>query len=75
MVDDSDSSIQYSGSGWFSYSGSMSEVGNFGPTYQNTLHGTNSSGSLSLSFHGEFYSPVPLTVTFRSNKTLFRHYC
>jgi hypothetical protein len=56
VVDDSDPLIQYSGSGWFRDGGSMDGVGNFGPTFQHTLHGTNSSDSLSFSFHGVFHS-------------------
>ena len=55
VVDDSDPQIQYSGSGWFRDSGSVDSVGNFGPTYQHSLHGTNSSSSFSFSFHGKFY--------------------
>jgi hypothetical protein len=56
VVDDSDPAIQYSGSGWFRDNrGSLDGVGNFGPTYLHTVHGTNSSDSLSFSFHGGFH--------------------
>ncbi|KAG6812612.1 hypothetical protein H0H92_001831 [Tricholoma furcatifolium] len=53
VVDDSDSQIQYSGEGWFADQGSENDVGNFGPTYENTLHGTKENGdSFSFSFSG-----------------------
>ncbi|TFK31633.1 hypothetical protein BDQ12DRAFT_693806, partial [Crucibulum laeve] len=52
VVDDTDSSINYVGDGWFQDHGSTDNSGNFGPTYQHTLHGTKSNASLSYSFSG-----------------------
>lgn len=52
IVDDVDPSIQYTGS-WFSTQGTLG-LGNAsdGPPYENTLHGANSSASLSFAFNG-----------------------
>ncbi|KAG6826442.1 hypothetical protein H0H92_015769 [Tricholoma furcatifolium] len=47
VVDDSDSQLQYSGQGWFADQGSEDNVGNYGPTYENTLHGTKENGDSS----------------------------
>jgi hypothetical protein len=55
-VDDVDSQIQYTGP-WFPDQGSQDSVGNFGPPYQSTMHGTISNASLSFAFHGEHYFP------------------
>lgn len=52
IVDDVDSSIQYTGP-WYPDQGSRDTVGNFGPSYQSTLHGVNSNASLSFAFNGE----------------------
>jgi hypothetical protein len=56
MVDDTDPSIHYTGTGqgWFQDEGSRDGVGNFGATYNHTLHGTKSNGSFSFSFQGDF---------------------
>ena len=54
IVDDVDSQIHYTGP-WFPEEGGLNNVGNFGPPYQNTMHGTNASASLSFAFSGEFY--------------------
>ncbi|KAH9484548.1 hypothetical protein JR316_0004030 [Psilocybe cubensis] len=51
-VDDTDSRIQYTGSGWFQDPGPHDNVGNYGPAYKSTLHGTISDGSLSFNFAG-----------------------
>jgi hypothetical protein len=52
VVDDTDSNIQYSGP-WFSdSSGSQDNVGNFGPAYKSTLHGTKANASFSYAFSG-----------------------
>jgi len=58
IVDDTDSQIQYTGS-WVPDQGSQDSVGNYGPPYRNTMHGTKSNASLSFSFHGErhFFFP------------------
>jgi hypothetical protein len=53
MVDDTDSSIHYTGQGWFQDTGSRDGAGNFGPTYKHILHGTKSDGSFSFQFNGE----------------------
>ena len=54
IVDDADSSVQYTGQGWFQDTGSRDGAGNFGPAYRHTLHGTKSDGSFSFPFHGEY---------------------
>jgi hypothetical protein len=61
-VDDVDSQIQYTGPWFPDQGGSQDSVGNFGPPYQNTLHGTNSSASLSFPFHGEHHFPKFVTL-------------
>lgn len=54
IVDDADSRIQYSNSAWFlDQSGSLDTIGNFGPSYEKTLHGTNIGSSFSFHFTGE----------------------
>ncbi|KAF4617200.1 hypothetical protein D9613_005641 [Agrocybe pediades] len=53
VVDDNDPGIQYVGPWFLDTSGSQDTVGNFGPPYLETLHGTKSSASLSYSFTGE----------------------
>ncbi|KAG6899731.1 hypothetical protein C0993_007388 [Termitomyces sp. T159_Od127] len=52
IVDDSDPKIHYSGAGWFVARGSQDDVGNFGPTYNKTSHGTTGNDSLSFSLDG-----------------------
>lgn len=52
MVDDTDTSIQYSGP-WVQPDASIYDVqGNFGPTYKQSLHGTTGVASLSYAFNG-----------------------
>ncbi|KAF8801613.1 hypothetical protein BYT27DRAFT_7197850 [Phlegmacium glaucopus] len=51
IVDDVDSRIQYTGP-WFPDEGSQDSVGNYGPPYQSTMHGTKSNASLSFAFNG-----------------------
>lgn len=55
IVDDADSSIQYSGPWFFDSKGTQDAVGNFGPAYQDTLHGTTLNASLSFSFSGQSF--------------------
>ncbi|KAH6888342.1 hypothetical protein BKA70DRAFT_1079473, partial [Coprinopsis sp. MPI-PUGE-AT-0042] len=52
VVDNMDSSIDYNGSGWFTTNEAKENIGNFGPTYLSTLHGTNSSAELLFTFNG-----------------------
>ncbi|KAF9458804.1 hypothetical protein BDZ94DRAFT_1123479, partial [Collybia nuda] len=52
VIDDSDHAIRYSGVGWFQDNGSQDGIGNFGPTYLRTLHGTNVNGGLAYTFNG-----------------------
>ena len=52
IVDDVDPNIQYTGP-WYPDQGSRDSAGNFGPSYQSTLHGVNSNASLSYAFNGE----------------------
>ncbi|TFK31634.1 hypothetical protein BDQ12DRAFT_105831 [Crucibulum laeve] len=66
VVDDTDRNINYVGDGWFQDHGSTDSSGNFGPTYQHTLHGTKSNASLSYSFSGSDIH-VYGTTTIRNN--------
>ncbi|KAG6867677.1 hypothetical protein C0993_012485 [Termitomyces sp. T159_Od127] len=52
VIDDTDTQIHYTGSGWFLDQGSQDHVGNFGPTYKKTSHGTKGNDSFSFSFDG-----------------------
>ncbi|KAF5316677.1 hypothetical protein D9619_006223 [Psilocybe cf. subviscida] len=53
VVDDSDPRILYSSSpSWFTISDPMANVGNYGPTYNSTQHGTHSSASFEFNFSG-----------------------
>ncbi|KAF9560134.1 hypothetical protein CPC08DRAFT_637020, partial [Agrocybe pediades] len=52
VVDDNDSSIFYSDSWFLDDTKQKDDVGNFGPTLQGTLHGTNSNGTFTFSFSG-----------------------
>ena len=54
-MDDVDSQIQYTGP-WFPDQGSQDSVGNFGPPYLSTMHGTKSNASLSFAFQGVSFS-------------------
>lgn len=51
VVDDVDSAINYTGP-WFQDQGTQDSVGNFGPAYRSTLHGTKNNASLSFAFTG-----------------------
>ncbi|EFI28315.1 hypothetical protein CC1G_13844 [Coprinopsis cinerea okayama7 len=51
VVDNRDSGIAYEGP-WFTVNDSFDNVGNFGPTYLSTLHGTNETARLSYEFDG-----------------------
>ncbi|KAG5638613.1 hypothetical protein H0H81_011503 [Sphagnurus paluster] len=61
VVDDTDSRILYSGQGWFQDQGSEDNVGNFGPTYLRTSHGTKANGSASFAFEGTSVAVVGTT--------------
>jgi len=54
VVDDTDPTIEYTGP-WFQDTGSQDNVGNFGPAYLSSLHGTNQSASLSFAFNGKLH--------------------
>ncbi|PPR02068.1 hypothetical protein CVT24_011167 [Panaeolus cyanescens] len=51
-VDDTNPSIQYTGPWFVDGTGSQDNRGNFGPTYNKTLHGTIENASLSFTFSG-----------------------
>jgi len=51
VVDDTGPGITYTGP-WFPDQGSQNSLGNFGPPYLSTLHGTDSDASFSYSFNG-----------------------
>lgn len=52
-VDDTNPLIQYAGPWFLDGTGSQDKNGNFGPTYNKTLHGTIQDASLSFTFSGE----------------------
>ena len=51
LVDDTDPSIQYSGP-WFEVQHTEGNLGDFGPPFENTLHGVNVNATFSYSFSG-----------------------
>ncbi|KAF8163682.1 hypothetical protein B0H34DRAFT_672630 [Crassisporium funariophilum] len=51
IVDDTDPGIKYMGP-WFQDQGSQNAVGNWGPVFNNTSHGSKSNASLSYAFNG-----------------------
>ncbi|KAF8802798.1 hypothetical protein BYT27DRAFT_7111408 [Phlegmacium glaucopus] len=57
IVDDFKSEIQYTGP-WFPDAGSEYSLGSNGPPYKDTLHGTKSDASLSLTFSGTQFKVV-----------------
>ncbi|PPQ75109.1 hypothetical protein CVT24_010064 [Panaeolus cyanescens] len=52
IVDDVDSRVQYSQQWFVDNTGKTNNLGNFGPTFGNTLHGVNTSASLKFDFIG-----------------------
>ncbi|KAF9458806.1 hypothetical protein BDZ94DRAFT_1300969 [Collybia nuda] len=52
VIDDTDPNIKYEGEGWFQDNVSQDDLGNFGPTYEHTLHGTKANSSLTYTFQG-----------------------
>ncbi|KAF7300367.1 hypothetical protein HMN09_00920000 [Mycena chlorophos] len=54
VVDDADDSIHYASNGWYiANPQALNALGNFGPVYKNTSHGTTTNGStLSFGFSG-----------------------
>ncbi|KAF8912183.1 hypothetical protein CPB84DRAFT_1820846 [Gymnopilus junonius] len=52
VVDDTDPSIHYTGPWFADTSGSQDNIGNYGPSYQSTLHGTKQDASFSFAFTG-----------------------
>jgi hypothetical protein len=60
VYDDHDShTIQYSGH-WFANTSAEENLGNFGPPYLHTLHGTNHDASISFEFDGAQHLPLCL---------------
>ena len=63
LVDDTNPNIQYSGP-WFTAQNTQLNTGNFGPPFQNTLHGVGADASFSYSFSGMprwllcFWTPI-----------------
>jgi hypothetical protein len=51
VIDDTDSSIQYSGP-WFEVNNTQIDTGFNGLPFQNTLHGVNVTASFSFNFSG-----------------------
>ncbi|KAJ7248174.1 hypothetical protein B0H12DRAFT_1186624 [Mycena haematopus] len=52
-VDDTDPSIQYGSTGWFvADSTKLDTLGNYGPVYNGTSHGTTTAATLSFPFNG-----------------------
>ncbi|KAF8808392.1 hypothetical protein BYT27DRAFT_7337774 [Phlegmacium glaucopus] len=66
LVDDTNSNIQYSGP-WFAAQNTQLNTGNFGPPFQNTLHGVNVDASFSYSFSGSSVSVMGTSVTTNSS--------
>ena len=66
VVDDTDPDITYSGQ-WFLDQGTQNGLGNFGPPYLSTLHGTSSDSSFSYSFHGKCTTAICI-ITFLNVK-------
>jgi len=60
VVDDTDPRIQYAGQVWFQDGEGQDHLGNFGPVFNHTQHGTNSSTSFLFSFEGTIFPPVIL---------------
>lgn len=52
VVDEADSSIHYTGPWFVASSNDLDSLGNFGPTYLRTSHGTNGTASFDYSFQG-----------------------
>ncbi|KAF9440560.1 hypothetical protein P691DRAFT_608922, partial [Macrolepiota fuliginosa MF-IS2] len=52
VLDDTDIAIKYTGSWFLLYTTSEDAIGNFGPPYLHTLHGTSTNGSISAKFNG-----------------------
>ncbi|KAH6915726.1 hypothetical protein BKA70DRAFT_468219 [Coprinopsis sp. MPI-PUGE-AT-0042] len=66
VIDDNDSRIGYSGSWSRSNGDKYNNQGNFGPTFDNSLHTTTPASSLSFSFTGnaaKIYATTDLSIT------------
>lgn len=65
IVDDASPDIKYIGDSWFPIDGSL-DVGDFGPPFLSTLHGTNRSASFTFNFTGretiEYYDMLKTIV-------------
>lgn len=69
VLDDTSPDIKYNGS-WFSDFGSQDQIGNYGPPYLYTLHGTTVDGTVEFEFNGSSlictYTPLtPMDVILR----------
>ena len=58
-VDDTDPDIGYVGNSWFPDVGSLDSIGNNGPPFLSTLHGTNSSASFTFNYTGRQFFGFP----------------
>ena len=54
LIDDTNSSIQYSGP-WFEVENTQINTGDFGPPFQNTLHGVTANANFSFPFSGIYH--------------------
>lgn len=66
IVDDTSTDVSYIGTSWFADVGSLDAVGNFGPPFLSTSHGTNSTASFALNFTGRSYidsSYIPIKLS------------
>jgi hypothetical protein len=61
VVDDTSPDIKY-GDSWFADVGSRDSAGNFGPPFLSTLHGTNTSASLTFNFTGRSYYQLSVGI-------------
>ena len=67
VVDDTDPLFHYTEPEWFQDQGSQDNLGNFGPPFQHTLHGTNSNTSFSFSFQGVLFSHLHVSPSHSYN--------
>ncbi|KAJ6481871.1 hypothetical protein C8R45DRAFT_1003328 [Mycena sanguinolenta] len=69
VIDDTDLSIQYGSTGWFLADPSkLNTLGNFGPLYNDTSHGTSVDATLNFPFNGTSISVLgTIAITTNAN--------
>lgn len=68
VVDDTDPGITYTGQ-WFLDQDTQDSLGNYGPPYLGTLHGTNSDSSFSYPFNGKCTTAIFIIVFQKKTKS------